>query len=205
VDSITSEHGAARETAAAVERRLEEATSAEREAAAELRKAERIVAAEEAVAARRFPVSELHRMVTGAVRVIIAVAGFGLVLLILAQIVFDTLYPTIDIKPVPVPLELERAGYRPDVVSLKLADEIDRIQGIAPTGHRRRTLFFDRPPLDLTLPGLGFSVSSISSYIKAFLSQQETIVCDITLDDKQYVLRIRDRKTQRSQAKPRQR
>jgi TPR repeat protein len=128
-------------------------------------------------------------------------AGIVIVLMVLFQIALDTFFPTIDIKPVPVPAEMERAGYRPDVVSLKLADEIDRIQAIATTGHRRRTLFFDRPPLDLTMPGLGFSVSSISSYIKAFLSLQETIVCDITIDDnKQYILNIRDRKTQRTQA-----
>lgn len=195
VDSIT-EH---RATTAPAERQLLEAGAAERTAAADLRTAERVIERAEAVEQRSL-FRRAHGFFGAAVRVVMSSAGIALVLLVLTQIAFDTFYPTIDIKPVPVPAELERAGYRPDVVSLKLADEIDRIQAIAPTGHRRRTLFFDRPPLDLTMPGLGFSVSSISSYIKAFLSLQETIVCDITLADKEYVLRIRDRKTSRSQA-----
>lgn len=49
------------------------------------------------------------------------------------------------------------------------------------------------------MPGLGFSVSSISSYIKAFLSLEEVIVCDITVEKNQYLMNIRDRKTRRSQ------
>jgi len=148
---------------------------------------------------RRSWLGTLHGAAGAAIRIGISVTGALLVVLVLIQIAFDTFYPTIDIKPVPVPAALERAGYRADVVSLKLADEIDRIQKIAPTGHRRRTLYFDRPPLDLTMPGLGFSVSSISNYIKSFLSLQEVIVCDITGEDGQYVMNIRDRKTRNAQ------
>ncbi|MBV8890250.1 MAG: hypothetical protein JO305_11340 [Alphaproteobacteria bacterium] len=108
------------------------------------------------VARRQSAIGELHRLTTTAVRVLMSAAGIGIVLLVLTQIALDTFYPTIDIKPVSVPADVERLGYRPDVVSLKLADEIDRLQKAAPTGHRRRTLYFDRPPLDLTMPGLGF-------------------------------------------------
>jgi len=43
-------------------------------------------------------------------------------------------------------------------------------------------------------------VLSISSYVKSFLSLQEVVVCDITEQDGQYVMSIRDRKTRSSQA-----
>ena len=152
-----------------------------------------------AAAKRRSLFGELKRIFGVIVRIVISTAGVGIALLVLSQIALDTLHPTIDIKPVSVPHALDKAGYKPDVVSRKLADELVRIQNAAPTGHRRRTLYFDRPPLDLTMPGLGFSVSSISSYIKAFFSLEEVILCDITGDKNQFVMIIRDRKTQRSQ------
>jgi TPR repeat protein len=182
-----------------MERQLEEAATAEREAAAELREAEHVIAVEEAVAKRRLGFGELHRFLSATVRVIMSTAGIAIVLLVLSQIVLDTFFPTIDIKPVSVPADLEKAGYKADVVSLMLADELDRIEKAASTGHRRPTLYFNRPPLDLTMPGLGFSVSSISSYVKSFLSLEQSIVCDITADTDGYTMNIRDRRTSRSQ------
>lgn len=141
----------------------------------------------------------LSRGVGAAIKVLISFAGAAIVLMVLSQIVHDTLTLSFDIKPVTVPDALEKAGYKPDVVSRKLADELDRIEHEATTGHRRPALYFDRPPLDLTMPGLGFSVSSISSYVKTFLSLEEVIVCDVAIENNQYMMTIRDRPSSRTQ------
>lgn len=179
--------------------RAEDAAPTEPTAASAPRAAADAPAVAPAEKKRLWVVLELHRLIGAATRILVSTAGVGIVLLVLAQIVFDTLHPTIDIKPVSMPLDLDRAGYKPDVVSRKIADQLELIQSTASTGHRRRTLYFDRPPLDLTMPGLGFSVSSISTYIKSFLSLEESIVCDVTKDGNEYVMNIRDRTTRNTQ------
>jgi TPR repeat protein len=150
---------------------------------------------------RRSWLGLLYRGATAIFRVAVSTTGAMIVVLVLWQIARDTFQATFDIKPVTVPDSMEKAGYKPDVVSRKLADELDRIQNVAPTAHRMRSLYFDRPPLDLTMPGLGFSVSSISGYVKASLSLDETILCDITIENDQYVMTIRDRKSSHVQTR----
>ncbi len=123
--------------------------------------------------------------------VVNSIVGFTLIISV-ATLVREVFRDSALIDPIQVPDSLAKEGYRPEVITQRLMDEVLEIRREAASRREGREIQPEWRQLNIELPGTGISLPSLVRIVKRFFSSSESRVTgEIVVDGDQYELRLR--------------
>lgn len=129
------------------------------------------------------------------------IVGIGVLVVFVAR---ETLRDAIQVDAIQVPSNLVTAGYTPEALAHRIMDQVLEIRKVAnrtivrgnddsetPYRVTRKITFAGARP-EIIVPGVGFSISTITIYVRDLLGIPETRVRgEVTIHDKLHFLRLR--------------